>query len=134
MHYTVGFLVVLIVLMLVSPAKAFLCYEANQVVPYDVYFHDDTGTRTVPTAGPTSNIRITEFDGSPDTYTSLSAPTQQNSETGRYGGTYTISGAPTYGTYRIAVQGTVETSKVVGAVCQGCVFTVKETCPALKPT
>lgn len=110
------------------------CYTANQVVPYDRFFHDDTGTLVDPTS-PTATLRITPFGGT-STFCaqticagaqgSLPAVAKLNSETGRYGGEYTVGASPTIGTYEITVKGTVPTAKSPGAVATA--FYVKATC------
>jgi hypothetical protein len=119
----------LTLLMLAATAPAALaevCHVAGNVVTYDRYFHDDTMTAADPTS-PTAILQIAEDNGT-TAYSSLATPTKINSELGRYGGAYTVSGSPTLGTYKISLIGTVPTSKTLKLTAM--IFRVQASCPA----
>jgi len=112
-------------LLMPSWVWAEVCHVANDVVPYNRTFHDDTGTVANPTS-PVATLQITT-DAGVDTYSALTTPVNINSETGRYGGEYPVGASPTYGTYIITMRGAVPTAKTVDLTAR--IFRVQAACP-----
>jgi len=77
---------------------------------YSHQFHNDLGTAENPTA---PEAQLLKPDGS---WAALTAPAQQNSKVGLFGGSLDMSNASTYpvGRYVLRIAGTVTTAKVVG--------------------
>lgn len=81
-------------------------FKAGDTVFYAANFHNDTGTIENPTS-PEAQIR-----NSAGTWSALTAPAQQNTKTGHYGGTIDTTGY-SVGQHVIRMAGTVATAKTV---------------------
>lgn len=81
-------------------------FKAGDTVFYAANFHNDTGTIENPTS-PETQLR-----NSAGTWSALTAPAQQNSKTGHYGGTIDTTGY-SVGQHIIRMAGTVATAKTV---------------------